>query len=120
MSNVMIRPVEREVYSKHYQLESPSFSGDTVYVYAECYKNPQEGSQNEYYMLDIYFSVGDYAIKDHLIGLCFGNGPMSKADIDQEINGFVELQINDLFVEFVHAYIEKEEMWENELLRRDL
>ena len=120
MSNVLIRPVEREIYSKLYQLDSPGFHGNTVYVHADCYENPERKCQDEYYMLDLYISVGQYPNKNYLVGVCFGNGPMAKQAIDHEIDSYVDSQVDELFFDLITDYLDKEAMWEQELNHRGI
>lgn len=119
MPNVEIHPIDRDVYSRLYQLESPDFNGNTVYIHADCYKTPSQERLDGYYILELFISVAGYGTKDHLIGLSFGDGPMTKVEIDQKIDSYVDSQVDDLFFAFVQDYMDKEKMWENELESRE-
>ena len=49
--------IDDEFYSTHFSLSSKAFE-ERIYLYAECSKNPDFRKQDDYYCLELFFSVG--------------------------------------------------------------
>ena len=49
--------IDDEFYSTHFSLSSKAFE-ERIYLYAECSKNPDFRKQDDYYFLELFFSVG--------------------------------------------------------------
>lgn len=63
--------IDDEFYSTHFSLSSKAFE-ERIYLYAECSKNPDFRKQDDYYFLELFFSVGSYGAREFLVGLNFG------------------------------------------------
>lgn len=113
-------PANKEIYCREYLVPAECFpENEPVTLYAECTRTTESERDLGYYSLSFHFSVGDYATKSHLIGLCFGTHSMTQGEINRIIDEFAQGQMNELFFQLVSEYLEKEEMWENEMRWRD-
>lgn len=120
MSNTALLNVDDEIYTRKYSINPRLLNGVEGTAYAICEVNEDPSGNNDYYLVNIYFSVGGYAALDSLIGIPFGYRGMDKDKIDIQIDTLVEDQIGDeLFQTLAALYLEKEHMWEDELERRD-
>ena len=55
--------IDDEFYSTHFSLSSKAFE-ERIYLYAECSKNPDFRKQDDYYFLELFFSVGSYGARE--------------------------------------------------------
>ena len=108
-----IETVEKEVYTSQFVVHSEKFPGDPVFIYAECSRNKEFPSG--YYELELYFSVGAYPAREHLLGVSFGKEKMEKDAIDFEIQTWVEEELSNSFEEYVKDYLKKEHLFESAL-----
>ena len=115
MSNkpFFVEVVENEYYTSRFMVHSEDFPDNPVCIYAECSRNKDDTPG--FYKLDIFFSVGDYAAREHLIGVCFGDRKMEKSEIDQQIKTWVNHELSSSFVECVKDYLAKECLFEDYL-----
>lgn len=104
--------IEEEFYCRHFELDGDCLNGTHVHLFTECGKNLSDRGDGKYYTMDLFLSVGDHAAREHLIGVCFGDGPMSQEKIDQVILEFIKTQLNDLLPVRVAWYGKKEELME--------
>lgn len=114
MQDILISILDEEIYTKHYNVDSPAISDKTIHIITECTRNPDPQRSDDHFKLDIYYSVDNYGTRDHLIGVLFGHQGMMKADIDKAIFDWVKSQFEDLnFREVISGYLKKEELYEN-------
>ena len=115
MSNkpIYVEVVENDYYTSQFMVHSEDFPENPVYVYAECSRNKDDTLG--FYKLALFFSVGNYAAREHLIGVYFGDRKMEKSEIDQQIRAWVNNELSDSFVEFVKDYLTKESLFEEYL-----
>lgn len=114
-------PMEKEIYAREYLIPAECFEcNEAVTLHAECTQTSERDRNNGYYMLTFHFSVGDYGVRQHLVGVFFGRERMSREAIDQTIDDFARSQINDIFPQLVADYLEKEEVWEEKWAEREL
>lgn len=115
MSNkpIYVEVVENDYYTSQFMVHSEDFPENPVCIYAECSRNKDDTPG--FYKLALFFSVGDYAAREHLIGLCFGDRKMEKSEIDQQIRAWVNNELSGPFVEFVKDYLTKERLFEEHL-----
>ena len=67
-----------------------------------------------YYHLDIYFSVDNYVVRDHIIGVTFGTEPLDKRHVDAEMDRWVDQIISEeTFPEYLKDYIKMMDLWED-------
>ncbi len=117
--DISMRVVDQEFYTKQYELNSNLFDGETVYLYAECSGNPdrKEGGTDDFYYLEILFSVGDNYDREFIFGTCFGEGPMSQNEIDDLIHSWARAQLGVL-PDHVKNYKAKDCLWKEDVSRR--
>lgn len=119
MDSLPMIPVNKEIYTREYLIPADCFPcNEQVTLYAECSHTSESERDCGYYRLAFFYSVGSYPIRDHLITVFFGEQSMPKAAIDRIIDEHARCTLDETFPEFVAEYLEKEEMWENELDRR--
>ena len=92
--------IDDEFYSTHFSLSSKAFE-ERIYLYAECSKNPDFRKQDDYYFLELFFSVGSYGAREFLVGLNFGQAKMDKETLDHDFSALVQ------------QYLKKEQLMEN-------
>lgn len=80
--------IDDEFYSTHFSLSSKAFE-ERIYLYAECSKNPDFRKQDDYYFLELFFSVGSYGAREFLVGLNFGQAKMDKETLDHRIRSYL-------------------------------
>ena len=117
--DISMRHVDREFYTKQYELNSNLFEGETVYLYAECSGNPdREGAGKEdFYYLEILFSVGDNSDREFIFGTYFGEGPMQQEEIDEFVHTWARAQLGVL-PDHVKNYKTKDRLWKEDVSRR--
>ena len=105
----IIRLIQDEVYSRHYQLNPNMFQGKSVTLFAECIKNPEHQPGNEdYFFLAFHFSVDNYSLREQVVNFCIGREGMSKQEIDETIDQYALSQVCDNFYPLVKNYLQKE------------
>lgn len=115
-SKEILRLVQDEVYSRHYQLNPNMFNGHKVTLFAECSKNPDyQANNDDRFLLEFHFSVDNYAPREHLVGFFIGREGMSKQEIDETIDRYAFDQVTDDFHPLVAQYLQKEFVWQNML-----
>lgn len=113
-----IATIDEEFYSLHFTLFSKEFE-DLIHFYAECSKNQDCHGADDYYYLELFFSVGDYGTRDFLIGLCFGHAAMDKEMLDREIRSYLNAELDDTFPELVTRFLKKEHLMEDWLSEQE-
>lgn len=107
----MVTSTHEEIYSSHFLLHSDEFDNQ-IYFYAECSKNSKYRGDDDYYYLELFFSVEEYGAREYLIGLYFGNDKMDKQSLDKEIQAYLVDQLDDTFPALVKQYLKKEQLLE--------
>ena len=92
--------IDDEFYSTHFSLSSKAFE-ERIYLYAECSKNPDFRKQDDYYFLELFFSVGSYGAREFLVGL------------DHRIRSYLKAELDNDFSALVQQYLKKEQLMEN-------
>lgn len=117
--DISMRLVDREFYTKQYELSSNLFEGETVYLYAECSGNPDRAGSNkeDFYYLEILFSVGNNSDREFIFGTYFGEGPMQQGEIDEFVHTWARAQLGVL-PDHVKNYKTKERLWKEDVSRR--
>ena len=119
MKNPLFLRVTCDYYVRCYEIDSQRFNGLPVTIYAECSPNVEK-INNEYYYLEVYYSVNEIAVRDFLIGVTFGKEKMEKEKLDEEVDRWVNQLINEeTFPETLQEFLRKEQMWED-VLNREL
>jgi len=112
-NNEILRLLRDEVYSRHYQLNPNLFGGKNVTLFAECSKNPDHQPGNDdYFLLELHFSVDNHSPREHVVGLFIGREGMSKQEIDDLVDEFAFSQVADNFNLLVDEYLSKETVWQ--------
>ena len=104
--------IDDEFYSTHFSLSSKAFE-ERIYLYAECSKNPDFRKQDDYYFLELFFSVGSYGAREFLVGLNFGQAKMDKETLDHRIRSYLKAELDNDFSALVQQYLKKEQLMEN-------
>ena len=103
--------IDDEFYSTHFSLSSKAFE-ERIYLYAECSKNPDFRKQDDYYFLELFFSVGSYGAREFLVGLNFGQAKMDKETLDHRIRSYLKAELDNDFSALVQ-HLKKEQLMEN-------
>lgn len=112
MDSLLYTHITNDYYTRRYDLNPELLGGLPAVIYAECSPN-KTGANNHYYFLDIYFSVGNYPVRDHIIGVSFGQCQMDKKRLDTEVDSWVKQVVNEAtFPSQLKDYLKKEQMWE--------
>ena len=104
--------IDDEFYSTHFSLSSKAFE-ERIYLYAECSKNPDFRKQDDYYFLELFFSVGSYGAREFLVGLNFGQAKLDKETLDHRIRSYLKAELDNDFSALVQQYLKKEQLMEN-------
>lgn len=113
MNNPLFSRISGDYYVRRYELNPEFANGQQVTIYAECSPNTT-GINGHYYALDLYFSANGIPVRDHIIGVSFGEGKLDKEHIDSEIDAWTEHIISeDTFPVYLKDYMTKEKMWED-------
>lgn len=117
--DISMRLVDRAFYTKQYELTSNLFDGEAVYLYAECSDNPDRGAdgKDDFYYLEILFSVGNNSDREFIFGTYFGEGPMSQSEIDELVHTWARAQLGVL-PDHVKNYKTQERLWREDVSRR--
>ena len=105
-----IEMINSEIYTAQFVIHSKKLPECPVFIYSECSKNKEFSSG--YYELQLYFSVGNYPAREHLIGVNFGKEKMNRRAIDLEIRAWIEEELSNSFEECVKDYLKKEHLFE--------
>ncbi len=115
MNNPLFSKITSDYYIRHYEIDPKFTEGLQVTVYAECAPNT-EGVNGHYYYLDIYLSVDNIAVLDHIVGVTFGEGKMDQFHLDATIDNWIVGIVNqETFSAQLRAYMKKEKVWEQAL-----
>lgn len=113
MDNQLFSRISGDYYVRHYELDPKFTDGLQVTVYAECSPNTT-GANGHYYALDIYFSADNIPVRDHIVGITFGEGQLDKERLDAQMDIWTEQIISeDTFPVYLKDYMTKEKMWED-------
>ena len=117
--DISMRLVDRAFYTKQYELTSNLFDGEKVFLYAECSDNPERETdgKEDFYYLEILFSVGDNYDREFIFGTYFGEGPMSQNEIDELVHSWARAQLGVL-PDHVKNYKAQERLWKEDVSRR--
>ena len=86
---------------------------NSVEIIAECSKNEKATGNNDYYFLELLFSVDDYGTREPIVGLYFGSQNMNQEEIDTEVSAYILSQLDDTFHLLVKRYLLKERLMED-------
>ena len=112
MDNELFSHITCDYYTRHYELDPKFTGGLQVTIYAECSPNTT-GMNGHYYALDLYFSADEIPVRDHIVGVSFGEGQMDKRHLDAEMDNWVDIIVSeDTFPVYLKDYMRKEKMWE--------
>lgn len=117
--DISMRVVDCAFYTRQYELDSNLFDGETVYLYAECRNNPERdaGGRDDFYYMEIHFSVGENLDREFIFAAYFGEGPMSQEEIDELVDGWARAQLGAL-PDHVKGYIQRDKLWKEDISRR--
>lgn len=120
MSNSFFSQVTNDYYTRCYKLNPAQFGGLSVTVFALCTQNV-EHINDEYYWLDLYYSVDDFGTLDYLIGVSFGKRQMDQKSVDTEMDGMVEHMVTGPdFPMMLQDYLERQRIVEDALNRETM
>ncbi len=120
MDNPLFSHVSSDYYTRCYKLDPVCFSGLSVEVLALCTKNV-ERINDEYYWLDLYYSINNIGVLDYLIGVSFGEEQMDQKSVDNEIDDMVDHMITDPgFPALLQSYLKTEAIVEDALNREHM
>lgn len=105
-------------YTSHYRVKYHALD-DPIYFFAECSINPDTREPNSYYYLELFFSVGLYGNREHLIGLYFGDCSLGKEELDYEIRSYIISQLDEVFPDLIRHYLKKEALMDAQLDNED-
>lgn len=112
MDNELFSHITSDYYIRRYELDPKFTGGIQVTIYAECSPN-STGMNGHYYALDLYFSADEIPVRDHIVGVSFGEGQMDKCHLDAEMDNWVDIIVSeDTFPVYLKDYMRKEKMWE--------
>lgn len=113
MDNQLFSRISGDYYVRHYELNPEFTNGQQVTIYAECSPNTA-GTNGHYYALNLYFSANGIPVRDHIIGITFGESELDRERIDSEIDTWTEQIISeDTFPVYLKDYTTKEKLWED-------
>lgn len=111
--NSQFTHVSHNFYVCEYDLDPKLAGGRRVEIYAECSPTVEDPEGN-YYWLRIYLSVGYNPTRELITERLFGESPMSRIQLNSEIETRVVEIINDeLFSEYLEEYLQKEKLLED-------
>lgn len=112
MKSSLFAKINDDYYVRRYELNPELLNGTKVTIYVECAPNVKKINGHHYYF-ELSFSVDNMGVRDFLIGATFGTGPMSKDQLDAQIDSWVKQVVTeDIFQNEVTMYLKKEKMWE--------
>ena len=117
MTPYQIEGIDAPIYAKRYVIQGPYLTENSVEIIAECSKNEKATRNNDYYFLELFFSVDDYGTREPIVGLYFGSQNMNQEEIDTEVSAYILSQLDDTFHLLVKRYLLKERLmvdWLNE------
>ena len=120
MSNPLFSHVSSDYYTRSYKLDPAQFGGLSVTVLALCTQNA-ERINDEYYWLDLYYSIGEVGILDYLVGVSFGENQMDQKSVDNEMDDMVNHMVTDPgFPAMLQSYLNREKIIEDGLTREEI
>lgn len=108
-----IEGIDAPIYAKRYVIQGPYLAENSVEIIAECSKNEKTTGNNDYYFLELFFSVDDYGTREPIVGLYFGSQNMNQEEIDTEVSAYILSQLDDTFHLLVKRYLLKERLMED-------
>lgn len=106
---------KRESYSCQFDITPELTDGMPVTIFTECYREPNQQNDN-YYCLEIFFSVNEIGVRNRIINLGIGTKEMDKSQMDAEIEDWVRQIVTNIgFRVYLMTYMKKEELWDNYL-----
>ena len=108
-----IEGIDAPIYAKRYVIQGPYLAENSVEIIAECSKNEKATGNNDYYFLELLFSVDDYGTREPIVGLYFGSQNMNQEEIDTEVSAYHLSQLDDTFHLLVKRYLLKERLMED-------
>ena len=94
MGNPLFSHVSSDYYTRYYKLNPAHFGNLPVEILALCTQNV-ERINDEYYWLDLYYSIDEIGVLDYLIGVSFGGEQMDQKSVDNEMDDMVNHMITD-------------------------
>ena len=64
MTPYQIEGIDAPIYAKRYVIQGPYLTENSVEIIAECSKNEKATRNNDYYFLELFFSVDDYGTRE--------------------------------------------------------
>lgn len=112
MKDLWFSKVENDIYTRQYTISPSLVGGNSVTVCAMCSKNTERINDKEY-LLEVYFSVGEYDVREFLSEITIGDGPMGRRALNAEIDEWVEYFVReDGFPQFVSRYLKRMQLYE--------
>ena len=108
-----IEGIDAPICAKRYVIQGPYLAENSVEIIAECSKNEKATGNNDYYFLELLFSVDDYGTREPIVGLYFGSQNMNQEEIDTEVSAYILSQPDDTFHLLVKRYLLKERLMED-------
>lgn len=109
--DILISHEIHDYYTSHYRVKHHAID-EPIHFVAECSINPDTTMTDAYYFVNLFFSVGQYGDRAHLIGLYFGDSELSKEDLDVEIRSRILDQLEEGILDLVGQYLKKESLME--------
>ena len=109
--DILISHEIHDYYTSHYRVKHHAID-EPIHFVAECSINPDTTMTDAYYFVNLFFSVGQYGNREHLIGLYFGDSELSKEDLDVEIRSRILDQLEEGILDLVGQYLKKESLME--------
>ena len=115
MNNPLFSHVSSDYYTRCYKMNPKRFGGLSVTICALCTENT-ERINDEYYWLDLYYSIGDVGVLDYLVGVSFGDKKMDQKSVDIEMDELVKHMTTDPgFPAMLQSYLRREQILEDVL-----
>lgn len=108
--------IKNDYYVRSYKV-NPALFPVPVTLYLECTVN-QERINGHFYWLDIYFSADNIGVRDYIVGVSFGESELDREAMDAEMDTWALNTLMDDFASLIRAYMDKEDVWCEELERR--
>ena len=85
----------------------------SAFTYTPSVVKTPISKQDDYYFLELFFSVGSYGAREFLVGLNFGQAKMDKETLDHRIRSYLKAELDNDFSALVQQYLKKEQLMEN-------
>ena len=76
-------------------------------------KTPISANQDDYYFLELFFSVGQLMGRGIFGRAQFGQAKMDKETLDHRIRSYLKAELDNDFSALVQQYLKKEQLMEN-------